>query len=168
MEAFIGHIGPFPIDNFEKRTHIRFLEYEEELIQIWYRCYLIKAWENHRQNGEVLPYECSGTPDELSHIFRAFRSLSNAERKRIFSRYMREIHDLVIECRGINGEIRFEIEGRHAEKVGEILHKISEAKLNLEKSLALDMSTHTRLGQNSMVRALPHELVQRIWTHVPE
>ena len=115
MEFFIHHIGHFPIDNISRHTHIRFSAFETELIQVWYRCYLIKAWENHRQNGEVLPYECRGTPDELSHIFHAFGSLSNAERTRIFARSMREIHDIVIECGGIHGEIQFEIEGRRAE-----------------------------------------------------
>jgi len=168
MEAFVCHIEPFPIKNFERRTHIRFSEYEEELIQVWYRCYLIKAWENHDQNGEVLPYECSGTPGELLEIFRVFRSLSEDERERLYVRYIREIHDIVRGGGGVHHTIHFEIEGRYTVIMDGILRKLYEAKLNLEKSLALGMSMHPRLGQNSMVRALPHELVQRIWTHVPE
>ncbi len=168
MEAFVCRIGPFPIENLERRTHIRFSVFEEELIQVWYSCYLIKAWEKHDQNGEVLPSECSGTPDELSHIFRAFHSLSEDERERLYVRYTREIHDIVRGGGGVHYTIHFEIEGRYTVIMDGILRKLSKAKLNLEKSLALDMSMHPRLGQNSMVRALPHELVQRIWTRVPE
>jgi hypothetical protein len=168
MEAFISHIGAFPIGNLESRTHIRFLDFEEELIQVWYRCYLIKAWENHSRNGEVLPSECSGTPDELLEIFRVFRSLSDSERSRVFMRYMVEIHNIVRGSSAICPTIQIAIRGQHTYNVDGILDKLSEAKLNLKKSRALGMSMHHRLGQNSMVHALPHELVQRIWTHVPE
>jgi hypothetical protein len=164
MEVFICHIGPFPIENLERRTHIRFSVFEEKLIQVWYSCYLIKAWEKHDQNGEVLPSECSGTPDELSHIFRAFHSLSEDERERLYVRYTREIHDIVRGGGGVHYTIHFEIEGRYTVIMDGILRKLS----NLEKSLALGMSMHPRLGQNSMVHALPHELVRRIWTRVPE
>ena len=168
MEAFVCHIGPFPIKNLERRTHIRFSVFEEELIQVWYGCYLIKAWENHDQNGEGLPSQCSGTPGELLETFRVFRFLSEDERERLYVRYTREIHNIVRGGGGVHYTIHFEIEGRYTVIMDGILRKLYEAKLNLEKSLALDMSMHPRLGQNSMVRALPHELVQRIWTHVPE
>ena len=122
VQQFISRIGSFPIHNVEIQRGIRFSPLERELIQVWYKCYLLKACENAELHQTSYPLRCDGTPEELRRIIHAFQHLGKDERERIYSKYIWDIYNLNW---GIHSLIPFQITGRYTDIIDEIMRKIS-------------------------------------------